>query len=79
MGEVIDVSERLVQARRLLDGQSVALDPMFARAFYSLILAFAKCAELDGDEMARLIEIAMAADSIDQGTVDVLNALDYRW
>jgi hypothetical protein len=78
MGKVIDVRERLVQARRLLDGQSPALDPMFSRALYSMLLAFGKYAEFDGDELAQLVEIAQNADSIDQGAVEVLEAIKDR-
>jgi len=43
-----------------------------------MLLALSKYAD-DGDEIARLIEIAAAADTIDQGAVDVLVALDYEW
>jgi hypothetical protein len=53
MGKLIDV-------RQLLDGHSPALDWMFSQANYSLVIAFAKYAELEGAEMVQLIELARA-------------------
>jgi len=78
MGDVIDVSERLAPARWLLDAQSPALDPMFARGLFSTVLAFMKWANIDPEQLAVLIAAAQDAESIEAGTLDILNALDYQ-
>lgn len=76
MAELLDIRRRLA-ART--DGRSVALAAGETRALFSMALAFAKYAELDGPELVALFETARAAKGIDQGAVDVLEALDYQW
>jgi hypothetical protein len=48
----------VIDIRRLLEDRSLVLSEEYSRALLSIALAFAEYAGIDGDELARLIDIA---------------------
>jgi hypothetical protein len=67
----------VIDIRRLLQGQSLELAERYSKGLYCLVLAFAKYADIDPEQLAVLIATAEDAESIDAGTVDVLEAINY--
>jgi O-phosphoseryl-tRNA(Cys) synthetase len=65
MGDLLDI-------RRLLDGRSLEVADQYPKGLYCLALAFAKHAEIDGDQLVLLIAEAQDADSIDGVTTRTL-------
>lgn len=80
MGDVIDLRKRLesrafTRDALLAEQQSAALNPKYARASYSMSLAFAAYVELAPEEFISLMEMARTAPTINEGATDVLAAL----
>jgi hypothetical protein len=65
----------VIDIRRLLEDRSLLLSGEYSRALFSIALAFAEYAGIDGDELARLVETARSSESIDLGTLAVLDAV----
>jgi hypothetical protein len=65
----------VIDIRRLLEDRSLLLSGEYSRALFSIALAFAEYAGTDGDELARLVETARSSESIDLGTLAVLDAV----
>jgi hypothetical protein len=80
VSDIIDIRQRLEERQITRDGllaeeQSPALDPKYSRAVYSMMLALAAYVELDGPELAGLMEMARTAPSINDAATDALTEL----